>query len=127
MRYTDGPWYAVESRTDKSIKIFIDGTDIAEIKRRWYPQYERDLANRIVACVNACRGFHTSELEGANLRKDCIASPAEIIMLKRDWDAVFGALKGVIEQIDRERYRGIVHEQSDAVDKARAIIAEIEG
>ena len=54
-------------------------------------------AQRIVACVNACKGFSLEELQGANLFADSIESDSEIIALKKQRDELLDALEDLLE------------------------------
>jgi hypothetical protein len=91
--HTPGPWYVADSwetwpqfRGKKPRHILVHAEDVAEPSichvASVAPEDERiqqrELANarRIVACVNACEGMDTEELEGLSLR-DLIASLAD--------------------------------------------------
>lgn len=92
-KHTKGPWHIVEGRTHGSLEVFSGDTAIAEIWRRGNASLEMANAQRIVACINACEGFSTEELEGANLCKDSIESDAEILALRQQRDELIAALK----------------------------------
>lgn len=92
-KHTPGPWHIVEGRTYGSLEVFSEDTAIAEIWRRGNASLEMANARRIVACINACEGFSTEELDGANLFADSIASDAEIIALKKQRDELLEAVQ----------------------------------
>ncbi|TNI56543.1 hypothetical protein CF126_08800 [Aeromonas dhakensis] len=68
------PWNAVEVKRDEDELIQIRASNGAIIARLWidvddkqFSDEQRENASRIVACVNACRGLPTDELEQKGL------------------------------------------------------------
>lgn len=86
-------------------------------------------AARIVACVNACEGVDTEDLEHGCYEK-LIGKHVEVYFAKQDAEAqrdeLLAALKNCITAIERTDH----YTQADrfeAADKARAAIAKAEG
>lgn len=69
-QHNNEPWSAVEATKDEDQLIKIRASNGANIARLWidvddkhFSDEQRENARRIVACVNACRGLPTEELE----------------------------------------------------------------
>ncbi|WP_041208802.1 hypothetical protein [Aeromonas jandaei] len=69
-QHVNEPWSAVEVTNDEDQLIKIRASNGANIARLWidvddnhFSDEQRENARRIVACVNACRGLPTDELE----------------------------------------------------------------
>ena len=74
----------------------------------------QDNDRRIVACVSACRGFSTEELESANLYR-------EIVALRKKRDELLSALQEVIAAADGKGWEQLspsLENQRRAVEKA---------
>ncbi|MFB2830618.1 hypothetical protein ACE1BS_13570 [Aeromonas jandaei] len=73
-KHANEPWSAVEVTKDENQLIKIRASNGANIARLWidvddkhFSDEQRENARRIVACVNACRGLPTGELEQKGL------------------------------------------------------------
>lgn len=73
-QHANEPWSAVEVTKDEDQLIKIHASNGANIARLWidvddkhFSDEQRENARRIVACVNACRGLPTDELEHKGL------------------------------------------------------------
>ncbi|OEC40421.1 hypothetical protein [Aeromonas sp. DNP9] len=73
-QHNNEPWSAVEVTKDEAQLIKIRASNGANIARLWidvdnkhFSDEQRENARRIVACVNACRGLPTDELEQKGL------------------------------------------------------------
>lgn len=73
-QHNNEPWRAVEVTEDEDQLIKIRASNGANIARLWidvddkhFSDEQRENARRIVACVNACRGLPTDELEQKGL------------------------------------------------------------
>ena len=76
---------------------------------------------RIIACVNACEGFTTEELEGANLHSDSMGLLREILAEKRRCDELLAALEGLLE--DAEAIASVIPAYAESETIARAKMA----
>jgi len=122
MSHTPEPWILFEvgdrfkhqcpaASSDKTSIL----TTTEEDGVQWAAVYNDEDASRIVACVNACAGMRNDELEGGLLLG---VMNQKMERLKRELDELNAACKEVIAISDR---------QHDAWDKAKAVIARIEG
>lgn len=77
---------------------------------------------RVIACVNACEGFTTGELEGANLYSDSMGLLREILAEKRRCDELLAALEGLLE--DAEAIASVIpaYGKSENIARARTAI-----
>lgn len=73
-KHGNEPWSSVEVTNDEDQLIKIRASNGANIARLWidvddnhFSDEQRENARRIVACVNACRGLPTDELEQKGL------------------------------------------------------------
>ncbi|MCE9955987.1 hypothetical protein [Aeromonas rivipollensis] len=98
-KYGKEPWEAVEVNRDEDELIQIRASNGGIIARLWidvddreFSDEQRDNARRIVACVNACRGLPTDELEQKGL---VAAVGAELLELEQQRDELLAALVAV--------------------------------
>lgn len=122
-KYGKEPWNAVEVKRDEDELIQIRASNGAIIARLWidvddkqFSDEQRENARRIVACVNACRGLPTDELEQKVL---VAAVGTQLLALESQRDELMVAL-GEIAGCDP-------YHQSSAGTIARAAIAEAKG
>lgn len=101
-KHTKGSWTVVEGRTHGSIEVFIGDTAAAEIWRRGDAQQEKAIAQRIVACVNACHGLTLDEIECMNILKERNDSNAEIVALKKERDEPLDLLSAIEQANETE-------------------------
>lgn len=134
--YSKGPW-----TTLCGIALTADGEHVANVKGLSRTESENEAnANRIVACVNACDGYTTEQLEalaGGNVKREVVRfadklSDAENRYLKAEAqrDTLLAALKDLVKYEGTTQETGIGIFPSDelghAVMQAQAAIDEIE-
>lgn len=129
------PWHVVEGRAYGSIEVFGGDTPVAELWRRGDAQQEKAIAQRIVACVNACEGFTLEELQGVALCKNRNETEVEIGELRKQRDELVTALRvalNALEEISGEmtvgdRFTNAGQYMIDALPIARAAMKKIGG
>lgn len=118
--HVPGPW----SR-DRSHQIVDGNGQIVYVDNFTFGSHrtEESQANtkRIIACVNACEGFTTEELEGANLHSDSMGLLREILAEKRRCDELLAALEGLLE--DAEAVASVIPAYGKSKKIARARMA----
>jgi hypothetical protein len=122
-KYGKEPWNAVEVNRDEDELIQIRSSNGGVIARLWidvddreFSDEQRENASRIVACVNACRGLPTDELEQKGL---VAAVGTQLLDLESQRDELMVALE---EIAGCDPYH-----QSSAGTIARAAIAKAKG
>ena len=80
---------------------------------------------RIIACVNACEGFTTEELEGANLHSDSIGLLREILAEKRKCDELLAALEVLVEYAEAIASVIPAYGKSEKIVQARMAIGNV--
>lgn len=124
-KHTKEPWRIVRDRLGASIEIFSVDKAIAELWRYNDDDFdERDDAFRIVACVNACKGFSIWDLENADLFKDSVESQKEIVALKQQRDELLKALIGLLGEAEAIAQVMPAYGESQNIKNARAAIAK---
>ncbi|MGL5293323.1 MAG: hypothetical protein ACRC9V_06100 [Aeromonas sp.] len=143
-QHANEPWSAVEVTKDEDQLIKIRASNGANIARLWidvddkhFSDEQRENARRIVACVNACHGLPTEELEqkglvaavgtqlleADRLRDELLAALAEI-------DACFEAalIEGWNEAMAEDDMSRIKDIYCRRIDSARSIaVAALSG
>ena len=104
------------SQDNKSSQCAVEGRPhgFGEIWRCGEEQQEKETVRRIVACVSACRGYSTEELESANLYR-------EILALKKQRDELLSALQEVIAAADGKGWEQLspsLENQRRAIERA---------
>lgn len=129
--HTKEPWLIDENNIHIGSIATLHGDDAgySEIWSEWdgSPKSHKDNARRIVACVNACRGLATDDLEQRGLIS---AVGSELLSADRQRDKLLAALKDCVESLkvhnpywdtdwDTRQYNIVVF--------AEKIISEVEG
>ncbi|MFQ1995592.1 hypothetical protein ACK36C_19900, partial [Aeromonas veronii] len=96
-QHNNEPWRAVEVTEDEDQLIKIRASNGANIARLWidvddkhFSDEQRENARRIAACVNACRGLPTDELEQKGL---VAAVGTQLLEADRQRDELLEALE----------------------------------
>lgn len=115
------------SQDNKSSQCAIEGRPhgFGEIWRRGEAQQEKETVRRVVACVSACRGYSTEELESANLCRESVA-------LLKQRDELLDTMRELIRWVPvyPKAADGIVGGRAAyqrALDNAKAAIAKSGG
>ena len=123
-KHTPGPW---AHRNGRIYQADRDVLTIANISRAFDGNFSEANARRIVACVNACRGLSTDELERFGLAS---AFGTELIELEKQRDQLLESLEFLLADADlvqkqclREIGIGLIN--INATDKARSAIATV--
>ena len=103
-KHGNEPWSSVEVTNDEDQLIKIRASNGANIARLWidvddkhFSDEQRENARRIVACVNACRGLSTDELE----QKGLVAAVGnELLVADQLRDELLAALTLSLEQME---------------------------
>jgi len=119
------PWNSVEVARNEDEFIQIRSSNGGIIARLWidvddreFSDEQRENARRIVACVNACRGLPTDELEQKGL---VAAVGAELLELDQQQDELIEALKATLAAMN---YGGPVINNMDVVTTADELRSE---
>lgn len=140
-QHTHKPWSAAEVANDSDTFVKVCHANGGTIAKLWidvddreFSDEQRENARRIVACVNACRGLPTDELEQKGLVA-AIGTPLLDVEQQRDgWQTALGTVLATIPDAEIIRASGTV---GDAVayftqlhqqrDELLAALAEIDG
>lgn len=108
-QHANEPWSAVEVTKDEDQLIKIRASNGANIARLWidvddkhFSDEQRENARRIVACVNACRGLPTDELEQKGLVAAVGTQLLEADQLRDELLAALEKLSGDVEALMKE-------------------------
>lgn len=103
-KHGNEPWSSVEVTNDEDQLIKIRASNGANIARLWidaddkyFSDEQRENARRIVACVNACRGLPTDELEQKGL---VAAVGTQLLDVEQQRDVLLSALTLSLEQME---------------------------
>ena len=102
-KHGNEPWSSVEVTNDEDQLIKIRASNGANIARLWidvddnhFSDEQRENARRIVACVNACRGLPTDELEQKGL---VAAVGTQLLDVEQQRDVLLAALDEILQEV----------------------------
>ena len=127
--HTPEPWSLLEAGDSikHQVPVSSDRTSILTIATEgaiaFGAVYSADDARRIVACVNACRGLSTDELEQHRLVS---AVGYELIELTKQRDELLEAAKAVVTRWDTPNWKD-AEPTAAVIGRLRAILQKIEG
>ena len=87
------------------IKQALDADEVLELHRlraenaRLLGQYDE---RRTIACLNACEGIPTEDIEGANIWQDWVGEKSENARLRAENARLLDALKSLVNGTDAE-------------------------
>jgi len=114
-KHTPGPWNVKYSKF--SIIETQEGAQVAECKNLTGLVNLQANARRIVACVNACEGIETSELEEIAVSGGMLGLREDVARAAKQRDALLEALEELVSEF------GVC----GLTEKARAAIAKATG
>lgn len=112
------PWNLFDGECGEHIYI-MDAEDSQVVR---FHKCQGDIAKRVVACVNACRGISTDDLLTSNFGEDSVEVGTLLGQTMQQRDDLLEALK---DAIARQSYRA--GEGPDWWEKGRAAIAKANG
>ena len=128
-KHTPEPWSLLEAGDSikHQVPVSSDRTSILTIATEgaiaFGAVYSADDARRIVACVNACRGLSTDELEQHGLVS---AVGYELMELTKQRDELLEAAKAVVTRWDTPNWKD-AEPTAAVIGRLMAILQKIEG
>ncbi|WP_323063509.1 hypothetical protein [Aeromonas jandaei] len=133
-QHNNEPWSAVEVTKDEDQLIKIRASNGANIARLWidvddkhFSDEQRENARRIVACVNACSGLPTDELEQKGLVAAVGTQLLEADELRNELLTTLEALAecyceagNELSKSERAHHRAVYRDALSAIEKAKA-------
>lgn len=116
------PWNLIELDSGDHVYI-MDGDDIQVVR---FHKTQSEVAKRVVACVNACRGINTEELLTSDFGEDSVEVGTLLGQTMQQRDELLEVLKSIVKSLADQDEEGLIAHAQQMID-ARAAIAKATG